>query len=317
LRKPARDPIGNPEGRRSWRSLAGAIAGILIGAAASVGVAGEGELVPLGEGEHGWIGTYVGKIAIMSAEAGILPQAETCTAVAVHAEWILTAAHCVHAKRAEAAPWTPEHFAGMYPLDRVIFRLAPIGQGPIYRVVDYRKSPAFPDPNAALDDWIFLRLDRAIALDAARLPVVETAGEAGLGRELRIVGFTQIPDREGRLDIGASNMPRISAAGCRLAAYRHVAGRGAPGLVETDCIPAVNPGLSGAPMLAVGGTGAGGRPAIAAIQMGAGPAGESFRRVPVLVGAERFVATYRAIVGTSDPEGYPARAGWTDPAAPR
>jgi hypothetical protein len=293
------------------------LAGTLICASAAVGAAGEGELVPLGEGEHGWIGTYVGKIAIVSAEAGILPQAETCTAVAVHAEWILTAAHCVHSKRAEAAPWTPEHFAGMYPLDRVIFRLAPIGQGPIYRVVDYRKSPAFPDPNAALDDWIFLKLDRAIALDAARLPVVGPAGDEGAGRELRIVGFTQIPDGDGRLDIGASNMPRISAAGCRLAAYRHVAGRGAPGLVETDCIPAVNPGLSGAPMLAVGGTGAGGRPTIAAIQMGAGPAGESFRRVPVLVGSERFVAAYRLIVGSMGSEGFPARARGTDPAVPR
>jgi hypothetical protein len=273
--------------------------------------------VPLDGGEHGWIEPYVGKIAIMSAEAGILPQAETCTAVAVHAEWILTAAHCVHAKRAEAAPWTPEHFVGMYPLDRVIFRLAPIGMGPIYRVVDYRKSPAFPDPNAALDDWIFLRLDRAIALDAARLPMVGTPGDGVSGRELRIVGFTQVPDGEGRLDIGASNTPRISAAGCRLAAYRHVAGRGAPGLVETDCIPAVNPGLSGAPMLAVGGEDAGARPAIAAIQMGAGPAGESFRRVPVLVGSERFVAAYRAIVGSSGPDWYPARRGGTEPALPR
>jgi hypothetical protein len=71
-------------------------------------------------------------------------------------------------------------------------------------------------------------------------------------------------------------------------------------LIDVDCIPPVNPGLSGGPLVAFDGAGDRARARILGIQMGAGRLAGTRRQVPVLVRSEQFLAAYRRIIGAAE-----------------
>ena len=289
-------------------------AAALAGGAAAPGMARSTEAPgyePLETSAYSRVQPFLGKVAAVPPPDSVSGAGETCTAVAVAPRWVLTAAHCVHVRNPAHPPWTARHFDGMYPLGSLIFRLAPIGFGPLYRVVDYAKSDGFPDPSPATEDWIFLKLDRALPIDAGAAPVVAPSRAHARAQRLRIAGFVATYHADGRMDVGASNTPRISGKSCALSAFdSHLHGP-MPGLAETDCVPTVNPGLSGAPMFDLDVAAPDARIEIRALKMGAGRRAGSREMVPVLVLSERFFDTYARIVreaGTAAPAGaHPGR----------
>ena len=256
----------------------------------------------LADSKYSWIEPFLGKVAAMPPEFSYLQDGETCTAVAIAPLWVLTAAHCVHVKQPGQLPWTPEFFAGMYPLERLIFRAAPIGMGPIYRVVDYVKSDPFSDPAAATEDWVYLKLDHALSIDANRAPEVGLPFVGSDNVDMRIPGFVRAYSSDGRLDPRASNLLQVSRKECALSGYRHHLRGAMMGLANADCIPPINLGLSGAPMIDFHSRGHSGRATIVALQMGAGRLAGTLEQVPVLVTSDRFVDAYRRIMGRGTAE---------------
>lgn len=165
----------------------------------------------------------------------------------------------------------------------------PIGKGRVYRVVDYVKSPDFPALHSP-DDWVFLKLDRPLGLHRGRWPTV--AGAAS-GEGAHISGFARFIEASGGVDVEATNAPVLSAEPCPMRDFAdHQAGP-LPGLARVACIPPVNFGLSGAPLVEFG---VGRQARILGIQMGAAIPQGSVERVPLLVRSERFVAAYRLIL---------------------
>jgi hypothetical protein len=249
----------------------------------------------LRDSDHGWLGHYLGKIG--AAGSGYDRGGETCSAVIVAPRWILTAAHCVHRKRALQRPWTPQYFGGMYPLEALVFSPIPIGRSRYYRIVGAVTSPGFPDPGAATDDWAFLELDRPVPVDPAGFPEVVPSRAYEHRPDILISGFPRAlaapPDWAG------DNEPKLSRAACRVTPYEDPTHGPMPSLIDIDCIPAVNPGLSGGPLLAFDGVGPAARARILGIQMGAGERPGGTRRVAVLVRSEQFLAAYRTIVATA------------------
>ena len=101
-------------------------------------------------------------------------------------------------------------------------------------------------------------------------------------------------DAMGRLDNAAGNEALVSAEPCGLLPYEGRALPDAAHLARTGCIPPVNPGLSGAPLLIAGP--AEGGATIIAVQVGAGPSGEGGAMAAVFVRSEAFVATYLGLL---------------------
>jgi hypothetical protein len=263
----------------------------LLAAAGPVAAEQAAGLGPLGGSRYHAFAPFLGKLGIRHSEPAIVRDGATCSAVAVATDWVLTAAHCVH-RRTSAPPWTPGHFAGRHALETMIFMPTPIGRGAIYRIVEVVTSDRFPDPGAATEDWAFLRLDRPMPLDPRTLPVV--APSAGALGEIRVAGFTRQPAPGGGVDWQSVNTPLVSHEPCRLGEYRDESRGPMPELLALDCIPPINAGLSGGPIVAFDGAGRG---RIVAIQMGAGYQAESGVRVAVAVRSEQFLPAYRRIVG--------------------
>lgn len=257
---------------------------------------------PLAGSNYKWIEPYIGQLAAIPPGSMYFAEVETCTAVAISSIWILTAAHCIHVKVPEKAPWTPEYFAGVYPLNNLVFRSAPVDSGAIYKIVDYVKSERFPDPEAATEDWVFLKLDRALSIEEDRAPTIGLPRVDHETADMRIPGFIRAFSASGTEDLRASNLLQISRKGCKLHAHRdHLRGM-MSGLLNADCIPPINPGLSGAPMIEFTRHGHERRANIVAIQMGSGRLEGSLEQVPVLVASHRFLDAYHRILKQNHPD---------------
>ncbi len=286
-----------------WRCLS-----VFVFAAAAKTLAQDGQgFDPLADSAYTWIEPYIGQVAAIPPDSLYFSEIETCTAVAIAPFWILTAAHCIHVKNPNRVPWTPEYFAGVYPMDSLLFRAAPIGRGAIHKIVDYVKSDRFPDPEAATEDWVFLKLDRPLPIEPDGAPTVGFARAAAETADLRIPGFIRALKSGGPEDLAASNLLRISRNSCLLHPHRDHLRGAMPGLVNADCIPPINPGLSGAPMIEFDATGWNKRSVIVALQMGSGRLEGSLKHVPVLVASDRFVAAYRRIMAQNHVLAAPAQ----------
>ncbi len=251
---------------------------------------------PLSGSAYAWLADYVGKVNAMpmfSADGG---EGETCSAVIVSPLWVLTAGHCVHIKNPAEKPWTSRYFVRMYPLGRLIFMPAPIGRAQFYQIVDFIKSDRFPDPGAATEDWIFLKLHKPLPVDPARIPEVVPSLDDQGGRDIRISGFLRSYDAAGLIDWARSNEPRMSRVSCRVETYDALDYGRMRDLMDIDCIPAVNLGLSGGPLFAIEPGSPTARARIIGIQMGAGLSALTRRQVPVVVRSEQFIAAYRRII---------------------
>jgi len=243
-----------------------------------------------------WLAPYLGKIAAISPEPSIVNDAEVCTAVLVNPSWILTAAHCVFRRTSYGAPWTPEYFDEMYPLDQLIFKPNPAIPGPVYKITGFLMSDEFPRPHPVTEDWIFLRLSRPVALELSQFPVISTQNYGVNVISRWIAGYIRSFEVDGQLDIASSNSAVVSSSECLIEAYTSGLALFHDTLFQMECIPAINPGMSGAPLIESRIVNTELHTTIRAILIGAGPHGSDDRRVAVLVGSERFFEAYSRIL---------------------